>query len=286
MLIYVYELISLACLFVIASISLNLIVARTGLFSLAHGGLLGIGAYLFAIAVLRLGIPPAVAILLSMAGTAFFGALLAAPSINLDEEKFAVVTLSIHLLIVVSLINWVSVTGGAYGIAEIPKLTLLGIDPQLTFTGLILAITIGTYWFMSRLENSRFGLLLYASAVDPAMVESLGGRVWRLKVAAFAIGSAGAGLAGSVYAMHAGYIAPNLFELQLSVMILAMVIFGGAKSMAGAAIGAIVLTLIPELLRFAAFSTVSAGPVRQIVFGCILVLAVFVHARGSKGQHA
>lgn len=286
MLIYVYELISLACLFVIASVSLNLIVARAGLFSLAHGGLLGVGAYVFAVIVVRLGIHPSAAIILSMCGTALFGALLAAPSLGLNEEKFAVVTLSVHLLIVVVLINWVSLTGGAYGISEIPKLQIGWLDPQLSFTVLTLVLTVGVYWFMYRLERSRFGVLLYASAVDPAMVESLGGPVWRLKVAAFAIGSAGAGLAGSVYAMQTGYIAPNLFELQLSVMVLAMVIFGGARSTTGAAIGAVVLSLVPELLRFAAFSSVSAGPIRQIVFGCILVFAVFVHVRQSKKQRA
>jgi branched-chain amino acid transport system permease protein len=278
-LIYVYEVTSLACLFIIASVSLNLVVAQGGLFSLMHGALIGVGAYIFALTVVGAGLHPAIAIVFAVLGTASFGALLAAPSVGLDEEQFAVVTLAMHLLIVVILLNWVSLTKGAYGIAEIPKLQFSGSDEQQSFMILTLVLAAAVCWIFRMLERSGFGTLLHASAVDSAMVRSLGGPVWRFRVAAFAIGSSGAGLSGALYAMQAGYIAPSLFDLHLSVLILAMVIVGGAKRMSGAALGAIVLIVLPELLRFAAFNAVSAGPVRQIVFGCILIFAVFVHLR-------
>jgi branched-chain amino acid transport system permease protein len=84
--------------------------------------------------------------------------------------------------------------------------------------------------------------------------------------------------------MHAGYIAPPLFELHLSVLILAMVILGGTRSVAGAVLGAIVLIGIPEALRFAAFNAVSAGPLRQIVFGLLIIATIYVrlHSKASK----
>lgn len=279
MLIYAYEIAALAGLFVIASVSLNLVLAQGGLFSLMHGALIGIGAYVFALITVDADLHPGLAIVLAVLGTAAFGAVLAMPSVGLDEEQFAVVTLAIHLLIVVVLINWVGLTKGAYGIGGIPKLRLFGSDDQLSFMILTLALAGAVCWIVRRVERSGFGMLLHAGAVDAAMVQSLGGPVWRLRVIAFAIGSAGAGLAGTLYAMQAGYIAPSQFELHLSVLVLAMVIVGGARRTAGAVLGAVVLIVLPELLRFAAFSAVSAGPVRQIVFGCILIAAVFLHVR-------
>ena len=107
-----------------------------------------------------------------------------------------------------------------------------------------------------------------------------------LRVAAFALGSAGAGLSGALFAMHWGYISPELFHLHLSLLILAMVIVGGLQTTQGAAVGALILILVPEALRFVAFDPVSAGPLRQFVFGLLIVGAVFFRYRGSRGGDA
>jgi len=280
----VYEIAALAGLFVIASVSLNIVVAQGGLFSLMHGALIGVGAYIFALSVIKGGMEPVIAIIFAVIGTSLLGALLSAPSVGLEEEQFAVVTLSLHLLIVVIFINWVALTKGSYGISEIPRFHISGQIDQLSFMIVTLILAFFVCLIFRQMEKSGFGTLLYASAIDSAMVQSLGGNVWHLRVVSFALGSGGAGLAGALYAMQAGYIAPSLFELHLSVMILAMVIVGGAKGMSGAALGAVILIVFPELLRFAAFSTVSAGPLRQIAFGCILIFSVFIHLR-SRGGH-
>jgi ABC-type branched-subunit amino acid transport system permease subunit len=143
------------------------------------------------------------------------------------------------------------------------------------------------FLLMQRVAGSGFGTLLRASAVDKDMVESLGSSVQRLRIAAFSIGCAGAGVAGSLFAMHAAYIAPASFDLHLSILLLAMVIVATGRSMAGPVIGACIMIVIPESLRFVAFDAASAGPLRQVIFGAILVIVVFARSwhsqRGAGG---
>lgn len=281
--IYVYEVATLAALFVIASVSLNLVVARAGLLSLSHGALVGIGAYIYAVLAVNYAMPPFAAILIAILGAAAVGSLLAATSVGLDEEQFAVTTLAFNLLATNILVNWTALTNGAYGIAQIPRFEISGFGAsQLTFLFICIVIAILVYWFFKTVSESGFGTLLLASAFDRHMVESLGANVLLLRVAAFALGSAGAGLGGALFAMHWGYISPELFNLHLSILILAMVIVGGAQTMRGAAIGAMILILAPEALRFAAFDPVAAGPLRQFVFGLLIVAAVFIRYRSSR----
>ncbi|MDB5592651.1 branched-chain amino acid ABC transporter permease [Enterovirga sp.] len=284
MIVYLYEVVALACIFAIASMSLNLVLGRAGLFSLAHGVLLGIGAYIYGLLTTQAGVSPAVGVVAAVVGTAVLGAALAAVSVHLDEEQFAVTTLAFNLLVVIVLTNWASLTRGAYGVAQIPRLSIGDADPQLMLLLAALLLAALTFVAFRALAKSGFGQLLVASASDPDMVRALGGPVWSLRVRAFAIGSAGAGLAGALFAMQAGYIAPPLFELHLSVLILAMVILGGTRSVGGAVLGAVVLIGIPEALRFAAFNAVSAGPLRQIVFGLLIIVTIYVrlHSKTSR----
>ncbi len=279
MLIYLYEVATLACVFVIASISLNLIVGQAGLFSMAHGALLGIGAYAYALTTTNGGLSPIAAVAGAIIVTGAIGVLLAVLSVHLDVEQFAVTTLAFHLLVVNVMINWPSLTNGAYGVAQIPRIKIGIADPQLSLLIVTMLFAIATFFVYRRVARSGFGTLLMASASDPDMVRSLGGRVLLLLVAAFTAGSCGAGLAGALFAMQAGYIAPTLFELHLSVLILAMVILGGGRSVTGAAVGAVILISVPEALRFAAFSPVSAGPLRQVVLGCIIIAAIYVQVQ-------
>jgi branched-chain amino acid transport system permease protein len=284
---YLFEVATVAACFVIASVSLNLVVARAGLLSLGHGAIVGVGAYAQAILSVDHGFPPALALVCAVAVAAFVGALLAAVSVGLDDEQFAVTTLAFSLFVTNVLVNWTALTKGAYGIAQIPRFDIGGFGKsQLTFlfiSGIVAGLA---YWLFRTVSESGFGAILRAAAFDRSMAESIGANVLRLRIVAFTLASAGAGLAGGLFAMHWGYISPELFHLHLSVLILAMVIVGGAQTTGGAAIGALVLILIPEALRFAAFDAVSAGPLRQFVFGMLILVAIFLQYRRTRTASA
>jgi branched-chain amino acid transport system permease protein len=277
MLIYVYEVATVVAIFIVASVSLNLVVARAGLMSLCHGAIIGVGAYAQAILTVDHGLSPLVALPISILIAAAMGAVLASVSVGLDEEQFAVTTLAFNLFMTNLIMNATGLTKGAYGIAQIPRPDLAGFGAsQLSYLGICVGAAAAIYFLFKRLSSSGFGTLLFASAHDRPMTESIGANVIWLRVLAFTLGSAGAGLAGALFAMHWGYISPELFHLHLSILILAMVILGGAQTTRGAAVGAIILIVVPELLRFAAFDPVAAGPLRQLVFGFLIIAAVFV----------
>ncbi len=279
MLNYAYEIATLMAIFVVAALGLALIVSQAGLLSLCHGASVGLGAYAYAILSTQLGWPPAAAVVIGIILPAVVGFLLSYFGFEFDEEQFAVATLAFNVLFVNILINWTSLTGGLYGISQMPRATLLGDDtPRLEFLLICIVATALVYIFLSWVSASGFGTLLKAAAHERAVVEALGSSVIRLRMTAVAIGSAIAGLSGALYAMHTSYIAPQIFELHLSILLLAMVMIGAGGTMAGTAIGAALLVLIPELLRFIVTSPSSAGPIRQIVFGSLLLTVVFLGA--------
>jgi ABC-type branched-subunit amino acid transport system permease subunit len=281
MLEYLYEVLTLVAIFGIASVGLALIVAQAGLLTLAHGGFVGLGAYTYSLIAVS-GTHPLLALLAAILLCSAAAALLGNFISNLVEEQFAVVTLAFSVLFVNVATNWVGVTNGSYGVSQIPRLTFA--DTRIAFLLFCAFLAVLTLAAVSMLARSGFGILLRASANDKDVVEGLGVSVVRLRVQALAIGSGLAGLAGALFAMHSAYIAPQLFELHLSILIVAMVIIGGTGSPVSALLGAALLVVVPEALRFAAFSPASAGPLRQVVFGSLLLLVVFLQARRRSWQ--
>ncbi len=288
MLSYAYEIATLMAIFIVASLGLALIVSQAGLMSLCHGAFVGLGAYAYAILSTHSGWPMAATVAAAIILPAVIGILLSYFGFEFDEEQFAVATLAFNILFVNILINWPSLTGGLYGISQIPRANFVSTDaPRVEFLVICVVVAVAVYVFLSRLAASGFGTLLRASAHERAVVEALGASVIRLRMTAVAIGCAIAGIAGALYAMHASYIAPQLFELHLSILLLAMVMIGANGSMAGTALGAALLVLIPELLRFIATSPTSVGPIRQVVFGSLLLAVIFVQAwRRSRQREA
>lgn len=279
MLSYAYEIATLIAIFVIASLGLAMIVSQAGLLSLAHGSFLGLGAYAYAVLVTQAGWPVPAAIVMAIALPALIGALVAYFGSEFDEERFAVATLAFNVLIVNIMVNWAGLTRGADGISQIPRISFLGYGssrPEFLTVCVVAAVVV--YVFLQRLTTSGFGTLLRASGLERHVVEALGASVIWLRVKAVALGGGIAGVAGTLLAMHSGYIAPQMFELHLSILLLAMVVMGSSNSMAGTALGAGLLVLVPELLRFTASSATSAGPLRQVVFGILLLAVIFAQA--------
>ena len=149
---------------------------------------------------------------------------------------------------------------------------------------LILLITAAIIWFLNRLKNSPYGRLLKAIRTDGTIVESFGRNTAGVKIWAFALSSAIAGLAGALYASYVGYIDPTSFPLRESIFILCALFIGGIGNIEGPICGAAFVILLPEVLRWVGLPESMAAEIRQIIYGFALVLIMIFHPQGIKGK--
>ena len=264
-------------LFVILSASLNFVTGTAGLMTLGHAAFYGVGAYTAALLGTRFGWPfwatlPAAGI---CAGV--LGVLVALPTMRLTSIYFAVATLGIGEMIVVGIVNWVGLTRGPMGIRGIPPINFASHE-GLTINLLVtLAITALTLWVLGRLTHSFYGNALRALREDDACAEAMGVPTVRLKIEVFGIACFFAGIAGGLFAHTSGYISPDSFRFGESILILSMAVIGGLGSLPGAALGAAILILLPELLR-------AVGDFRMIVVGVVLFASILFLPKGLLGE--
>src|SRR3954468_15840695 len=263
---------------VILAVSLNLVNGYTGQFSLGHAGFMSVGAYLAAAVSIFLG-PK---ILGEDGGTAwqqgllFFGALLAGglaaafagllvgvPSLRLKGDYLALVTLGFGEIIRVIFQN-VEFLGGALGLNGIPAYTT--IFWVLSFVGL-------TVFVVTCLVNSTYGRGFLATHDDEIASEAVGLNTTRYKIVAFVIGAFFAGIAGGLYGHFKLTITPTGFDFTKSIEIVVMVILGGMGNTIGVALAAILLTLLPELLR-------PIAEYRMIIYSLLLIVLMLVRPQG------
>jgi branched-chain amino acid transport system permease protein len=144
---------------------------------------------------------------------------------------------------------------------------------------------IASYYLLKKLLHSSFGLQLKAIRESEQVSESLGKNVKRLKIKSFAIGACFAGIAGSLFAHYITFIDPSSFTLAETVLILLMVVMGGMGSLKGSIIGAIVLILLPEPLRFIGLPSSMVGQLRQIIYAVLLLIIIIKKPKGLLGEH-
>ena len=176
-------------------------------------------------------------------------------------------------------INWMSLTNGPLGIMAIPKLTLFGVTvkSQTAYYYVILVLLAVTTWIIQKIIHSRMGYAILAVRDDELAAGAMGIHVFKYKVLAIVISSMMAGAAGWFYSLYTSYIDPSCFTQAISNNMLVMVIFGGLGNMFGSYIGAMLLTILPEVLR-------GFSEYRQLVFGALLVLLMLVRPEGLFGS--
>ena len=240
-------------IFCVVATGLNLTIGYAGQISLAQAGFMGIGAYTSAILMTRYGIDFWLT-LPAAAGLSFvIGIVVGYPALRVQHHYLAFVTLGFNILIYLVFRNEDWLTGGVFGIFDIPRPTLFGFstaDP-LAFYYLSLAflvVMIALAWWIVR---SPWGRAFAALRENPIRAASLGIDIRAYTLLAFAIGSAFAGLAGAFYASLLEYIDPYPFAFEYSLAFLLMVLSGGSATLLGPLIGAGLVLLLPEWLRFA-----------------------------------
>lgn len=276
---YAFRVVDTVLIFTILAVSMNLIMGVAGLFSLGHGAIYGLGAYAAAIASTRLELPFIVTLPLGGLVAMVVGVLVALPTMRLVSIYFAVATLGIGQMIFVTLLNWVSFTGGPLGIRGIPRPSLFGLDlsgPLATY--LVCAAVAGFAILVAhRAAHGYWGNALRALREDDQCAGAMGINVVRLKVEVFAVACFLAGLAGALWSHTTGFISPPDFAFPISILILAMVVVGGLGSLPGAVIGAGLLILLPEVLR-------PIGDIRQIAVGTVMFLCILFLPKGLFGE--
>jgi branched-chain amino acid transport system permease protein len=259
---YISLILSTWLIFTIAAMGLNLTLGYAGQISLAQGAFLGIGAYITALMTLA-GVHWLAAVPASVAACFLIGLLVGFPALRVKGHFLAFVTLAFATLVVLVLRNEEWLTGGVYGLSGMPRpdflvfttasrSTVLGVSltPTTKMYYVCLAVFVVFAFSMYGLIRSPWGRAFRGLRENPARAESLGLDTRRITLLAFAIGSAGAGLAGSLIPPVVQFIEPTSFAVGHSLRILLMVVVGGAGFFFGPMLGAAIVILLPEFLRF------------------------------------
>jgi branched-chain amino acid transport system permease protein len=281
---YLIHLLTIANIYVLLAVSLDLLVGLTGLMSLAHAVFFGIGAYATAI-MTRYGFPPLGAMVVGFVLAAIASVVIALPSIHIRGIYLLIVTIAVQMVFTVSFLNLSDLTGGPGGIANIVPLCIFGFS--LRGVGFLLVATfvsLAVIWICWRLSRSPFGRLLQAVRDDETGCLMLGKNVSWAKISVFALSGGIAAIAGSLYAHYTSYVDPRGFDIVVSISVLLMVMLGGSGTIYGPVLGAVILTFLPELLRFMPAPPGAAGASRQIIYGLLLVALVFFRPQGLLGR--
>lgn len=276
---YVFHLTILVCVYSILTLSLNFAVGFAGLLNLGHVAFFGIGAYTSALLATN-GFPLWAGMLCgAMVGLAA-GLLLALPTSRLQGDYLALATLGFTFIMQSVARNWTELTRGALGIPGIPKL----VEGNMLFVVIALGITAVCFWLFSRLAKSRFGKTCEAIRDDELAAKMLGKDTFVHKMVALGVSAFFAGLAGGLFAHYIQFVDPTIFSLPDLILLFSMMIVGGLASIRGAAVGTVILFLLPEPLRFIGLPSALVGPVREMLFALILLLILIYRPRGLWGK--
>lgn len=285
---YLLHILILIGIYVILSVSLNLIAGYTGLLSMAHAAFYGVGAYVAALMALKLQSPFLVNIVCAVVLSGLLGALVGIPSLRIRDDYFAIATFAFQVITFSIVNNWVSFTGGPMGLPGIPQPTVfrLQISSHVGFLALVGVLCALTLWVTHRIVQSPFGRVLKALREDEVFAQAAGKNVASYKVLVFVIGAGMAAVAGVMYAYYISFIDPTSFTVMESIFIISIMIIGGAGSLWGPVLGAVVLVVLPEFLRFIGLPSSVAANLRQIIYGGLLVAFMMWRPRGFLGEYA
>jgi branched-chain amino acid transport system permease protein len=270
----IYSSLELIGVYVILALSLNMINGMAGMFSIGHAGFWAVGAYSAAAVTVHdpfalpgpVILPISIVAAMLIAGLA--GLILAFSCLRLAGDYLAIATLGFSIIIVTLLYNF-NYMGAATGIST-PT------HGGKIFIWVMVLVTLVVYY---RLQFSNLGRTIQALREDEIAAQAVGINRVRLKTLVFVLGAAMAGLAGALYANSATYLNPSGFEFDQSIKLLTMVVLGGLGSITGVTLAAILLTLLPEVLRL-----FSLEAYQMLVFSGLLLVMVLVRPQGLLGQ--
>ncbi|MEO3872859.1 branched-chain amino acid ABC transporter permease [Nonomuraea sp. B12E4] len=265
---YTLSIMTSAAIFAMLASGLNIVVGYTGLLDLGYAAFFAVGAYTSGILSTSFDLPLLATVPAVIVVTVIAGIVIGAPTLRLRSDYLAIVTLGFGEIIRITANN-LSVTGGPSGIYGIPSL----IDNAAAFYYITVAIVAIAIIGASRLGRSRLGRAMRFVREDEDAAEATGVHTYRVKLAAYVAGAVWGGLAGVLFAGQLSAISPNSFTFLQSALVLMAVVLGGMGSVPGVVLGAIVISLLPELLR-------GAADYRFFIFGVLLIIVMLVRPQG------
>lgn len=271
----------------ILALSLDLVVGYTGLLSAAHAALYGIGAYTVAILATKFGVSFFVGTLIGMVVSAIAALVIGIAVSRFRDDFYVLATLGMTVIVGNLFLNLQSITRGPLGIPGIPRphigSFIFSENSYFLILGLIALALV--YLFCEWLTSSSFGRVLKAVREDEQALQVFGYKTHYYKLIIFMIGGALAALAGGLYASYITFIDPYTFSVAESVLMIAIVILGGLSNNRGAILGALILVLLPEVLRFVGFPNDIAAQMRQVIYGLMLVVLMIYRPQGMIGEY-
>jgi len=284
---YLLHILVITGIYIILTLSLNLLVGYTGLAALGHAAFSCVGAYTSALLALNYGISPWLGLLIGAVAAAILGAFIGVPSLRLKGDYLALATFGFGVIVYSVAKNWVAVTRGPMGLPGIPAFSVFGIQLSEVWQYLVLVAVFVfiTYFIINRIVKSPFGRVLRGIREDEIAALAMGKNINKYKIIVFIVGAFFAGIAGSLYAHYITFIDPSSFTVMESITILLMVVFGGMGSLSGSFVGAAVLVIFPEMLRFLGMPSSVAAPLRQMIYGLLLILLMLKRPQGILGTY-
>ncbi len=240
----------------------------TGLFSLGQGAFIVLGAYTAAISYLKFGFNPVIAIIFAVLLGIAVGALIGLPTLRLRKDYFLLITFGFSEMMRGLLLWTAQLTGGAMGIAGIPKYVRL---PTISISVLVILL------FMSNLKKTRFGKNCIAIKDDELAASAIGINVFSHKMKVFMLSAAVSAYAGALYAFNIMFIEPNLFNWIESAKLIIIVFVGGLNSLTGAFLTSVIYYTFGEVFRF-------ANVWRDVILGFIVILVILFREKGLFGN--
>jgi branched-chain amino acid transport system permease protein len=262
------KVLEITCLFTILVLGAYLMTGLTGLFSLGQGGFLSIGAYTAAIAFLKFNLPFPVCLALAVAMGVVVGFVIGLPTLRLHRDYFLLVTFGFGEMVRAALLHLAQLTGGALGVAGIPKLVGL---PMIILS--IVVITLIT----ACLKGSRFGRNCIAIRDDELAATLMGIPVYRHKMTVFILSSAITAYGGALYAFVIMFIEPNLFNWLESAKLIIITFVGGVNSITGAIVTSVIYYSFGEFFRF-------VDVWRDVILAVAVLLVTIFRSQGIFGN--
>lgn len=270
------------------ALSANLLIGFGGLLTMTQAAFYGLGAYAYALLSMKLGLPFGVTLPAALLFCAIVGWLFGQAALKFRNEAFVLATIGFQMIVYVVLYNWTDLTRGPYGISGIPRPSFFGLEIEsvaafFVFTLILFLIVFGVMYLVGK---SPFALSLKALRDDETAAQTLGICPRNQYIRALVISAVISAIPGVCFAGYITYIDPTSFTLTESIFIACILLVGGSGNIAGPMSGVALMILLPEVLRFVGLPDAVAANLREIIYGVLLIVLVYIKPKGLAGAYA
>lgn len=285
---YILHLLIIIALYIPFALSLNLIVGHSGILSITHAAFYGLGAYATAILTKFYGVPFFTSVITGAFVSAVVASLISYSLKKVKGDYYALASIGLSVIMYSLFMNLEGITKGPFGIFGIARPSLFAVSFSTTISFLLLTLVIAglSAFIIDKLARTHFGRVLHAIREDEDALTPFQYNIHTYKMIVFAIGAIFASISGSLYASYISFIDPSSFTLNESIFLLTVIILGGLASTRGVITGVVVLTLLPELLRFIGLPNEIAAQTRVILYGLALIYLMYKRPVGLFGKYS